>query len=83
LATKFKEVFPAAGSSDDGIGSNWLPCLHDQGGVLNPCLCLILNATGKPKAILNQQKLRDIHELALARSGGGSGMPFAPTYQWA
>jgi hypothetical protein len=43
----------------------------------------VMNATRRPETILNQQKLSDIHELAAARSGGGSGMPFAPTYQWA
>lgn len=71
------------GGKDDGIGSTGLPYLHDQGGVLNPGLSMIMNATRKPEAILNQQQWTDIHQLAMARSGGGSGMTYAPTYQWA
>lgn len=72
------------GGKDDGIGSTELPLpyLHDKGGVLNPGLSMIMNATRKPEAILNQQQWTDIHQLATSRAGG-SGMTYAPTYQWA
>lgn len=43
--------------------------LHDNGGVLNPGLSTILNKTGKPEAILNQQQWSDISKLALRDSG--------------
>lgn len=44
--------------------------LHDQGGVLQPGLSTILNKTGKPEAILNQQQWSDISKLALSERGG-------------
>lgn len=44
--------------------------LHDNGGVLKPGLSTILNKTGKPEAILNQQQWSDISKLALSERGG-------------
>lgn len=50
--------------------------LHDNGGVLNPGLSTILNRTGKPEAILNNQQWNDIHRLAMARNApaGSAGV---------
>lgn len=59
------------GGKDNGIGSTGLPYLHDSGGVLNPGLSSIVNATRKPEAILNAQQWADIHRLAT----GGNGRP--------
>jgi hypothetical protein len=53
------------GGRDKGIGSTGLPYLHDQGGVLNPGLSSIVNATRKPEAILNAQQWADVHKLAV------------------
>ncbi|TLM87275.1 M23 family metallopeptidase [Pseudarthrobacter sp. NamE5] len=60
------------GGKDDGIGSTGLPYLHDNGGVLNPGLSSIMNATRKPEAILTAQQWSDISTLA-ARGGGAGG----------
>lgn len=81
LLTSASDFITGSGGKDDGIGSTSLPYLHDQGGVLNPGLSMIMNATRKPEAILNQQQWTDIHQLAMARDGG-SGMTYSPTYQW-
>lgn len=40
------------------------PILHDNGGVLNPGLSTILNASGKPEAILSNRQWSDISKLA-------------------
>lgn len=61
------------GGKDKGIGSTGLPYLHDNGGVLNPGLSTILNATRKPEAILNAQQWTDIHRLATAGGQRGGG----------
>ncbi|WP_324644150.1 peptidoglycan DD-metalloendopeptidase family protein [Pseudarthrobacter sp. LT1] len=61
------------GGKDKGIGSTGLPYLHDQGGVLNPGLSSIVNATRKPEAILNAQQWSDIHRLATSGGQGGRG----------
>jgi hypothetical protein len=61
------------GGKDKGIGSTGLPYLHDNGGVLNPGLSSIVNATRKPEAILNAQQWSDIHRLATTGNGGGRG----------
>jgi hypothetical protein len=53
------------GGRDKGVGSTGLPYLHDQGGVLNPGLSSIVNATRKPEAILNAQQWADVHKLAV------------------
>ena len=61
------------GGKDKGIGSTGLPYLHDEGGVLNPGLSSIVNATRKPEAILNAQQWSDMHRLATVNAGGGRG----------
>lgn len=58
------------GGKDNGLGSTGMPYLHDQGGVLNPGLSSIMNATRKPEAILNAQQWSDIHRLATSGQGG-------------
>ena len=40
----------------DNIGSTGLPYLHDNGGILNPGLSQIMNATRKPEYILNDKQ---------------------------
>jgi hypothetical protein len=50
-----------------------LPFLHDQGGVLNPGLSSVLNATRKPEYILNSRQWDDIHRLALRGGDRGHG----------
>jgi hypothetical protein len=61
------------GGKDKGIGSTGLPFLHDQGGVLQPGLSSIVNATRKPEAILNAQQWSDIHRLATSGGQRGGG----------
>lgn len=52
----------------DNIGSTGLPYLHDNGGVLNPGLSQIMNATRKPEYILNDRQWETMY--GLASSGG-------------
>jgi murein DD-endopeptidase MepM/ murein hydrolase activator NlpD len=52
----------------DNIGSTGLPYLHDNGGVLNPGLSQIMNATRKPEYILNDRQWEAMY--GLAASGG-------------
>ncbi|YCK81410.1 peptidoglycan DD-metalloendopeptidase family protein [Arthrobacter sp. D3-18] len=40
----------------DSMGSTGLPYLHDNGGILNPGLSQIMNATRKPEYILNDKQ---------------------------
>ncbi|AZS11714.1 tail length tape measure protein [Arthrobacter phage Maja] len=60
------------GRSNDGdaIGA---PFLHDQGGVLNPGLSMILNRTRKPEAIYNHEQNQALQALAARGAQGGSG----------
>ncbi|UDL14863.1 tail length tape measure protein [Arthrobacter phage Sarge] len=60
------------GQSNDGAAAG-VPYLHDQGGVLNPGLSSVLNATRKPEYILNSRQWNDLHSLATrpGTSGGG------------
>lgn len=44
------------GGKDNGVGSTGLPYLHDNGGILNPGLSQIMNATRKPEYILNDKQ---------------------------
>lgn len=65
------------GGKDDGVGSTGRPFLHDNGGVLNPGLSSIMNATRKPEAILTAQQWSDIHTLATRGAAvGGGGVNF-------
>lgn len=52
----------------DNMGSTGLPYLHDNGGVLNPGLSQIMNATRKPEYILNDRQWETMY--GLASSGG-------------
>lgn len=54
--------------SDGGLVDR--PILHDKGGVLNPGLSTILNASRKPEAILSNKQWADISHLALSRENG-------------
>lgn len=54
----------------NGKPFNFASYLHDNGGVLNPGLSMIMNKTGKPEAILNQRQWADIHSLAVSRTTG-------------
>jgi len=49
----------------NGQPFNFASYLYDNGGVLNPGLTSIVNASRKPEAILNNQQWADIHKLAL------------------
>jgi len=69
LITNVSDFITGNGGKDDGIGSTGLPYLHDNGGVLNPGLSSIVNATRKPEAILTARQWSDIHRLA---TGTGS-----------
>lgn len=70
------------GGKDDGIGSTGLPYLHDNGGVLNPGLSSIVNATRKPEAILTAQQWADIHRLATLGGGGRGDVNFNGPVGW-
>jgi Membrane proteins related to metalloendopeptidases len=65
------------GYADGGLVQDQRSYLYDRGGVLNPGLTSIVNATRKPEAILTGQQWQDVHQLAMA--GGGSG---GNTYQF-
>lgn len=69
------------GSSNDGtaIGA---PYLHDQGGVLNPGLSSVLNATRKPEYILNSRQWADMHRLATRQDVGGGDVVFNGNVGW-
>jgi len=49
------------------------PYLHDNGGVLNPGLSMILNNSRKPEAIYNHQQNRALQTLAGRGAAGASG----------
>jgi tape measure domain-containing protein len=74
LLTNVSDFIMGNGGKDKGIGSTGLPYLHDQGGVLNPGLSSIVNATRKPEAILNAQQWADIHRLAMGNSQRAAGV---------
>jgi murein DD-endopeptidase MepM/ murein hydrolase activator NlpD len=61
------------GGKDDGIGTTGLPYLHDNGGVLNPGLSSIVNATRKPEAIYTFEQNRALQALAARGALQGSG----------
>lgn len=56
---------------------NFMSYLHDNGGVLNPGLSMIMNNTRKPEAIYNHEQNRALQTLAqhAARNLGGGGLP--------
>jgi hypothetical protein len=74
LLTNVSDFIMGNGGKDKGIGTTGLPYLHDQGGVLNPGLSSIVNATRKPEAILNAQQWADIHRLAMGNSQRAAGV---------
>jgi hypothetical protein len=76
------EFITGNGGKDDGIGSTGMPYLHDKGGVLNPGLSTIVNATRKPEAILNAQQWADIHRLATQGGGGRGDVIFKGNVGW-
>jgi hypothetical protein len=63
--------FVMGNGGKDNIGSTSLPYLHDNGGVLNPGLSLILNRTRKPEAIYNHEQNRALQTLAARGAEGG------------
>jgi murein DD-endopeptidase MepM/ murein hydrolase activator NlpD len=71
LLTNVSDFIMGNGGKDKGIGTTGLPYLHDQGGVLNPGLSSIMNATRKPEAILTAGQWEDIHRLAMGNTQRG------------
>lgn len=63
--------FISGNGGKDNMGTTGMPYLHDNGGVLNPGLSSVLNATRKPEAILNARQWADIHRLATGNTGSG------------
>lgn len=65
------------GGKDDGIGETGMPYLYDNGGVLNPGLTQVLNATRKPEAIYTNEQNRALQALAErgANRGGSVVLP--------
>lgn len=61
----------------NGKPFNFMSYLHDNGGVLNPGLSMIMNNTRKPEAIYNHEQNRALQTLAqhAARNLGGGGLP--------
>lgn len=59
----------------NGVAKNPMAYLHDNGGVLNPGLSMILNKTRKPEAIYNHEQNRSLQTLAAhaRRNLEGSG----------
>jgi hypothetical protein len=68
-------AFVTGQSGKDGNATG-APYLHDNGGVLNPGLSSIMNATRKPEAILTSQQWADIHKLAVGDGGSRGGVNF-------
>lgn len=64
-----KGKFGMGASGGAASGGHLNPLLYDQGGILRPGMSSIINATGKPEAILNPQQWADIHRLAIQRGG--------------
>ncbi|MFP3579984.1 peptidoglycan DD-metalloendopeptidase family protein [Arthrobacter sp. SIMBA_036] len=62
------------GGKDNGIGtgSTGMPYLYDNGGVLNPGLTQVLNASRKPEAIYTNEQNRALQTLA-ERGATGAG----------
>jgi len=56
----------------DNIGSTGLPYLYDNGGVLNPGLTQVLNASRKPEAIYTNEQNRALQALAERGASGHS-----------
>ncbi|MBG6085887.1 M23 family metallopeptidase, partial [Zhihengliuella flava] len=54
---------------------DFMSMLYDQGGVLRPGLSTIVNASGKPEAILNNKQWADMHRIAESVRSGRSGAP--------
>ena len=71
LLTNVSDFIMGNGGKDKGTGTTGLPYLHDQGGVLNPGLSSIMNATRKPEAILTAGQWEDIHRLAMGNTQRG------------
>jgi len=63
--------FVTGQSGKDGNATG--PYLHDNGGVLNPGLSTILNATRKPEAIYNHQQNQALQTLAARGARGAAG----------
>jgi len=56
LLNTVSDFLMGKGGTDNGMGSTGLPYLHDNGGILNPGLSQIMNATRKPEYILNDKQ---------------------------
>ncbi|AHB31626.1 tail length tape measure protein [Arthrobacter phage vB_ArS-ArV2] len=82
ILTNVSDFITGGGGKDNGIGSTGMPYLHDQGGVLNPGLSSIMNATRKPEAILTARQWADIHHLATAGGGGRGDVIFHGNVGW-
>lgn len=57
----------------DSMGSTGLPYLHDNGGILNPGLSQIMNATRKPEYILNDRQWDTAFRAMQQAQGPGRG----------
>ena len=57
----------------DNSGSTGLPYLHDNGGILNPGLSQIMNATRKPEYILNDRQWDAAYRALQQTQGHGRG----------
>ncbi|UXM92566.1 peptidoglycan DD-metalloendopeptidase family protein [Paenarthrobacter sp. JL.01a] len=73
LLNTVSDFITGQGGKDNGLGSTGLPYLHDNGGVLNPGLSQIMNATRKPEAILTARQWETMYGLA-ASGGNGPGL---------
>ncbi|UUG69978.1 tape measure protein [Arthrobacter phage Zucker] len=69
------------GNDGNAVGA---PYLHDNGGVLNPGLSMILNRTRKPEAIYNHEQNRALQTLAArgAQSVGGGDVIIKGNVGW-
>lgn len=56
----------------DNMGSTGLPYKYDNGGILNPGLTQIVNASRKPEAIYNNEQNRALQTLAARGAAAGN-----------
>ncbi|QSZ47233.1 peptidoglycan DD-metalloendopeptidase family protein [Arthrobacter sp. D5-1] len=65
--------FVTGNGGKDSMGSTGLPYLHDNGGILNPGLSQIMNATRKPEYILNDRQWDAAYRALQQTQGPGRG----------
>lgn len=82
ILTSASDFITGNAGKDNGIGTTGLPYLHDNGGILNPGLSSIVNATRKPEYILNDKQWDTAYRAMQQSQGHGGDIIFQGNVGW-